>query len=164
MIVGLVSDTHDNIHMIDKAVKRLNEERVGLVLHAGDYVSAFTAKHFEPLDAPLIGVYGNNCAERDTLRRVYAEVGAEIRGFFAEVDAGGLRVALLHGHRKEDVDRAYGGGYDVIVRGHTHRAAIGEEGGVLVVNPGEVCGYVSGRCTLAFLDTVRRAAWLCELC
>jgi len=164
LIIGLVSDTHDNIHMIDRAVKRLNEERVGLVLHAGDYVSAFTAKHFEPLDAPLVGVYGNNCAERDTLRRVYAEVGAEIRGFFSEVDAGGLLVALLHGHRREDVDRAHGGGYDVIVSGHTHRAAIGKEDDVLVVNPGEVCGYVSGRCTFALLDTVRRIAWLCELC
>ena len=163
MIVGLVSDTHDNIHMIDRAVERLNEERVGLVLHAGDYVSAFTAKHFEPLDAPMIGVYGNNCAEREVLGRVYAEVGAEIRGYFAEVEADGLRVALLHGHRKEDVDRAYGGGYDVMVRGHTHRASIGEEDGVLVVNPGEVCGYVSGRCTLAFLDTESRATWLGEL-
>jgi len=163
LIVGLVSDTHDNIHMIDRAVERLNEERVGLVLHAGDYVSAFTAKHFEPLDAPMIGVYGNNCAEREVLGRVYAEVGAEIRGFFAEVEAGGLRVALLHGHRKEDVDRAHGGGYDVMVRGHTHRASIGEEDGVLVVNPGEVCGYVSGRCTLAFLDTARRSAWLSDL-
>ena len=163
MIVGLVSDTHDNIHMIDRAVERLNEERVGLVLHAGDYVSAFTAEHFEPLDAPMIGVYGNNCAEREVLGRVYAEVGAEIRGYFAEVEADGLRVALLHGHRKEDVDRAYGGGYDVIVRGHTHRASIGEEDGVLVVNPGEVCGYVSGRCTLAFLDTESRATWLGEL-
>ncbi len=163
MIVGLVSDTHDNVHMIDRAVMRLNEDGVGLVLHAGDYVSAFTAKHFEPLEAPMIGVYGNNCAERELLGRVYAEAGAEIRGYFAEVEADGLRVALLHGHRKEDVDRAHSGGYDVIVKGHTHRASIGEEDGVLVVNPGEVCGYLSGRCTLAFLDTARRAAWLSEL-
>ena len=162
MIVGLVADTHDNIYMIDRAVERLNEEHVGLVLHAGDYISAFTAKHFEPLDAPMIGVYGNNCAERETLGRVYAEAGAEIRGFFAEVEADGLRVALLHGHRKMDVERARGG-YDVVVRGHTHRASIGEEDGVLVVNPGEVCGYLTGRCTLAFLDAARRAAWLCEL-
>ncbi len=163
MIVGLISDTHDNVHMIDRVVERLNEDGVGLVLHAGDYVSAFTAKHFEPLEAPMIGVYGNNCAERELLGRVYAEAGAEIRGYFAEVEADGLRVALLHGHRKEDVDRAHSGGYDVIVKGHTHRASIGEEDGVLVVNPGEVCGYLSGRCTLAFLETSRRAAWLSEL-
>ena len=155
MIVGLVSDTHDNIYMIDKAVERLNEERVSLVLHAGDYVSAFTAKHFEPLDATMIGVYGNNGAERDTLKRVYAEVGAEIRGFFTEVDVEGLRVALFHGHRKEDVDRAYGGDYDVIVSGHTHRTSIIEKAGMLVLNPGEVCGYLSGPCTIAKLDTER---------
>jgi len=65
MIIGLISDTHDNVYAIDKAVKRFNEERVELVLHAGDYISQFTAKHFKPLEAQLVGVYGNNCAERN---------------------------------------------------------------------------------------------------
>jgi predicted phosphodiesterase len=38
MLIGLISDTHDNLPMIEKAVKKLNEENVALVLHAGDYV------------------------------------------------------------------------------------------------------------------------------
>jgi len=163
VIVGLIADTHDNIHMIDRAVARFNEERIRLVLHAGDYIAPFTAKHFQPLEARLVGVYGNNCAERDTLRKVYGDIGAELRGFYEEVEAGGLRIALIHGHRREDVDRAFGGGYDVVVRGHTHRAGIGDERGVLVVNPGEACGYVTGRSTAAFLDTDGRAAWLIDL-
>ena len=163
MIIGLISDTHDNIYAIDKAVKRFNEERVKLVLHAGDYIAPFTAKHFKPLEAQLVGVYGNNCAERATLKKVYGEIGAEIRGFFAEVEADGMRIALIHGHRQMDVDKAYGGGYDAVVRGHTHKAGIGHEKGVLVVNPGEACGYVTGRSTLAFLDTERRTAWLADL-
>jgi putative phosphoesterase len=163
MIVGLISDTHDNIHMIDRAVKMFNEERIKLVLHAGDYITPFTAKHFKPLEAQLVGVYGNNCAERAILKKVYGEIGAEIRGFFAEVEADGMRIVLIHGHRQMDVDKAYGGGYDAVVRGHTHRAGIGQEKGVLVVNPGEACGYVTGRSTLAFLDTERRAAWLADL-
>ncbi|HUV33525.1 MAG TPA: metallophosphoesterase [Candidatus Desulfaltia sp.] len=163
MIIGLVSDTHDNIHAIDKAVRRFNEEGVGLVLHGGDYIAMFTARHFQPLEAPLIGVYGNNCAERDNLKKTYGEFGAEIRGFFAEVEVDGLRVALIHGHRQEDADKAYRGGYHVIVRGHTHRASVAEEGGILVVNPGEACGYVTGRSTIAFLDAERRTAWLADL-
>jgi len=163
LIVGLISDTHDNIHMIGRAVRVFNEERVKLVLHAGDYIAPFTARHFQPLEAPLIGVYGNNCAERETLKKVYGDVGAELRGFFAEVEADGMRIALIHGHRQEDVDRAYGGGYDVVVRGHTHRAGIGYEKGMLVVNPGEACGYVTGRSTVAFLDSERRSAWLSDL-
>ncbi len=54
MLVGVISDTHDNLPMIEKAVKRLNEEKVGLALHAGDYVSPFVIPKFKALNAPLI--------------------------------------------------------------------------------------------------------------
>jgi len=37
-----MSDIHDNLPMIDKAVQKLNGENVGSVLHAGDYVAPFT--------------------------------------------------------------------------------------------------------------------------
>jgi hypothetical protein len=41
MLIGAVSDSHDNLTQIDKAVALLNQKNVGLVLHAGDYVSPF---------------------------------------------------------------------------------------------------------------------------
>ena len=163
MIIGLISDTHDNVPMIKRAVERLKEERVKLVLHAGDYISLFTAKPFAELGVPMIGVFGNNCAETEALKRVYAEVGADLRGYFAEVEEGGLKIALTHGHIKSEMDKAMSGEYDVVVRGHSHRSSIGEENGILVINPGEVCGYVSGSNTVAFLDTEKRFAWISEL-
>jgi len=163
MIIGLISDTHDRLPLIERAVKRLKEERVKLVLHAGDYISPFTAKPFANLDVPIIGVFGNNCAETETLRRVYSEVGADLRGDFAEVKEDGLRIALTHGHIKSEMDKAMSGEYDVVVRGHSHRASIGEENGILVINPGEVCGYLTGSSTVAFLDTEKRFAWISEL-
>jgi putative phosphoesterase len=133
------------------------------VLHAGDYIAPFTAKPYAELDIPLIGVFGNNCAETETLRKVYSEVGGDLRGYFAEVEADGLKIALLHGHRKQDVDRAFSGEYDVIVRGHTHQPSIGEENGVLVIKPGEVCGYLTGTNSIGFLDTKKRFAWISYL-
>ena len=163
MIIGLISDTHDRLPLIERAVKRLKEERVKLVLHAGDYISPFTAKPFANLDAPIIGVFGNNCAETETLRRVYSEVGADLRGYFTEVEEDGVRIALTHGHLKFEMDKAMGGGYDVVVRGHSHRASVREENGILVINPGEVCGYLTGSSTVAFLDTEKRFAWISEL-
>jgi len=163
MIIGLISDTHDNVPMIKRAIERLKEERVKLVLHAGDYISLFTAKPYAELGVPMIGVFGNNCAETEALKRVYAEVGADLRGYFAEVEEGGLKIALTHGHIKSEMDKAMSGEYDVVVRGHSHRASIGEENGILVINPGEVCGYVSGSNTIAFLDTEKRFAWISEL-
>ncbi|MCJ7470999.1 YfcE family phosphodiesterase, partial [Candidatus Bathyarchaeota archaeon] len=60
MLIGLISDTHDCLPLVDKAVKRLNDENVDIVLHAGDYVSPFVIPKFKDLRMKLIGVFGNN--------------------------------------------------------------------------------------------------------
>jgi len=169
MIVGLLSDTHDNIPNIRKAIMRFKKDQVELVLHAGDYVSSFTAMPYAELDVPLIGVLGNNCVMTEDLKEYYSRVGGDLRGYFTEVEADGLKIALFHGHRKEDIDRANSGDYDVIVQGHTHISSSTVEDSVIVVNPGEVCGYakmlrlVEGNASVGFLDSEKRVAWISEL-
>lgn len=154
MIVGIMSDTHDRLPVIDQAVKRLNEMNVELVLHAGDYVSPFVASHFKPLKAPLIGVFGNNDGDRGLLKKKFAEIGADIRGKFAFVSVDGLRFALLHGDDAElmrfllELESL-----DILVSGHTHVAKTYRKGRTLVINPGEACGYLSGKPTISILDT-----------
>ncbi len=164
MRLGLMSDTHDNVPKIREAIHRLNDLEVDLVLHAGDYISPFTAKPYSDLKAKMIGVYGNNCAEREKLREVYAAVGKEIVGNFAEVEDGNRRIALLHGH-EDALLRAIitRGGYDVVVHGHDHKAKVEKRGATLVVNPGEVCGYVTGRSSFAVLDTTDLLAEIFDL-
>jgi len=164
MIVGIIADTHDRLPLLDEAVKRLNEEKVQLVLHAGDYVAPFVVPHFKPLKANLIGVFGNNDGDRELLKKRFTELGAEIRGKFAEVKADGLRIALLHGDEIEllrsliDVES-----HDVIVHGHTHEAKTYRKGKTLVINPGEVCGYLSEKPTMAVLDTQKLDAKIIHL-
>jgi hypothetical protein len=53
--------------------------------------------------------------------------------------------------------------FDVVVYGHTHKAEIYRNGKTLVVNPGEVCGYLSGKSTIALLDTTKHEAKLTTL-
>lgn len=159
-LIGIVSDTHDNIPLIDEAVERLNMLEVGLVLHAGDYISPFTVQHFKPLKARLIGVYGNNCAEREMLKKFFADIGADIRGFFAEIAVGDLKIALLHGHDEELLrSLVESEAYDLVVHGHTHKVSIRKKGKTTVVNPGEVCGYLSGKSTMAVFDLETRGVW-----
>lgn len=154
MKIGLISDTHDRLPFIEKAIKKMNEEKVNLVLHAGDYSAPFAAPRFKPLKAKMIGVFGNNDAERDLLRRNFEKIGVEIRGRFAEIQAEGLKIALLHGEDEELLNSLLGtGSFDVIVYGHTHRSEIQKKEGTLVINPGEACGYLSGKATLALLET-----------
>jgi putative phosphoesterase len=165
MLIGLISDTHDRLPIIEKAVKRLNEEKVELVLHAGDYVAPFVIPMFKDLKARLIGVFGNNDGDHELLKKRFGEnKNLEIRGRFALITIDGLKIALLHGDEEELVKALIeSGGFDVVVRGHAHAAGAYWKGKTLVVNPGEVCGYLTGKSTMALLDTARREAKIIEL-
>jgi putative phosphoesterase len=152
--VGLISDSHDMLPLIEKVVQKLNEEKVELVLHAGDYSAPFAALRYKPLNAPMIGVFGNNDAEKEMLRKNFESTGKQVRGKFAEVKAGSLKIALLHGEEADLLSSIIGtSAYDIVVHGHTHQASVRRQNGTLVVNPGEVCGYLTGKATFALLDT-----------
>jgi len=154
MIVGILADTHDCLPLVDKAVKRLNEEKVSLVLHAGDYIAPFVIPHFKNLKADFIGVFGNNDGDKDMLRKRFVEVGAEICGKIAEVKIDGLKIAMLHGEEEELLRALVNAeGHDVVVHAHTHEAKTYKKGKTLVINPGEVCGYLSGKSTIATLNS-----------
>ncbi len=58
MKIGLISDTHDNIQNIQKAIISFNEKLVRVVIHAGDIVSPEAVEAFDGMK--LIGVLGNN--------------------------------------------------------------------------------------------------------
>jgi putative phosphoesterase len=165
MLVGLISDTHDHLPMVEEATKKLNEENVELVLHAGDYVAPFVIPKFKNLKARLIGVFGNNDGDHELLKKRFSEYrGLEIHGNFAEIIIDGVRIALLHGDEEELLKALINSeSFDVVVHGHAHKAEIYRKGKTLVVNPGEVCGYLTGKSTIALLDTDKREAKVVEL-
>jgi hypothetical protein len=165
MLIGVISDTHDNMPMVEKAVKRLNDEKVELVLHAGDYVAPFVIPKFKALNAKLIGVFGNNDGDHELLRKRFGETdNCEVRGRFALVDANGFRIALLHGDETELLDALiHCGGFDAVAHGHVHAVGVQKKGKTLDINPGEVCGYLTGRTTMALLDTTKREARIIDL-
>lgn len=154
MLLGVMADTHDRLPLIDRAIARFNERKVPLVLHAGDFIAPFVVPRFKPLKARLIGVFGNNDAELEILRRKFAEINGEIRGRFAEISIEELKIAMLHGQEEELLKSLISiGSYDIVVHGHTHEAKTYKKNGTLVINPGETCGYLTGKPTIAVLDT-----------
>ena len=151
MKIGLMSDTHDRLEAVEKAIKFFNETGVEHVLHAGDLVSPFVVPKFANLNAKLYFVWGNNEGDRAHVQTRFDEIGVEPLGEFAALELGGRKIALLHGTDENIINAiAKSGLYDVIVRGHTHEAGVKEK--PLIINPGEVCGYLSGRKTVALLD------------
>jgi uncharacterized protein len=165
MLIGAISDTHDNLPQIEKAVKILNEEKVGMVLHAGDYVAGFVIPKFKSLNCPLIGVFGNNDGDHELLKKRFSETqNCTIHDRFAQVTVEGYRIALLHGEEAELLNALADSGYfNAIVNGHSHLKGIQTRGKTLLVNPGEACGYLTGKSTIAILDTANHHAKIVEL-
>jgi uncharacterized protein len=165
MFIGAISDTHDNLPLIEKAVKILNEQKVGLVLHAGDYVAGFVIPRLAKLNCPLIGVFGNNDGDHELLKRRTGETAnCTIHDRFAQVTVEGYRVALLHGHEIELLSAIIDSGYfDAVVHGHSHDMGIERKGKTLTINPGELCGYLTGKSTFALIDTVKNQAEIVEV-
>lgn len=158
MRIGILGDTHDHLPNIGQAVDLLNSEADDLFLHTGDFISPFVVPALTGLEGRVIGVFGNNDGDRDLLRTRCGESGnIRIEGNFFELECDGLRIALLHGHEKALLaDLIESGLFDLVVHGHSHRASVSFQGKTLVINPGEVCGYLTGHPTCALYDTRSR--------
>ncbi len=157
MLIGAISDTHDNLPMVKKAIDRMNQAEVSLVLHAGDITSPFTPKMFSELKPPMIVTYGNNDAERELLKKRFTEIGKEVHGLFAEVEVDGDRVALTHGDEEDLLNSLIKTQfYHLLVYGHTHQQKSYTSGATTIVNPGEVCRYLAGQSTAATIKTKSR--------
>lgn len=151
MLVGIISDTHDNVPNIEKAVRLFISREVDLLIHAGDYCSPFTIPHFEGL--PLRGVFGNNDGDKYLLMKKFDAIDASLEGDFFEMEAGSCRIAVYHGTHQAITDALIASGtYEVVVSGHTHEAYSREVGKTLAVNPGTAHGF-GEKATVALLET-----------
>ncbi|MGD0080105.1 MAG: YfcE family phosphodiesterase [Methanoregula sp.] len=133
MLIGILSDTHDNTEMTIKAVSCLNREGVEHVLHAGDYVAPFMIDILKDLSAHMTGVFGNNDGDRFLLEKKSAAYPhLKIAGTFARLDAGGMKITLLHGNDRELLETLAGcSSLDLPVYGHTHRTEVRKQGFLL---------------------------------
>jgi uncharacterized protein len=154
MLIGIMSDSHDRIQGVKDALSLFSKMNVELILHAGDMIGSGNCYAFEGLSMPVKLVFGNNDGDRVGLVRDFAEVGAQYFGDFGEIEADGLKMALLHG-TDEALVRAIvaSQAYDVVIRGHNHCAEATNYDKTLLINPGEIWGHLTGRSSVAILDT-----------
>lgn len=121
--LGLISDTHGQL----RADVHRAFAGVDLILHAGDVCGDEILDELA-LIAPVRAVRGN-CDESPDAR---------LAGHL-ELEVGGLRIHVSHGHElgrpgPAKVAAAYDA--DVCVYGHTHRQLVERVEGRLMVNPG----------------------------
>ncbi|WP_050786944.1 metallophosphoesterase family protein [Pseudoramibacter alactolyticus] len=130
--IGVVSDSHGNIMNLQNAVLAMGE--VDAIFHLGDYVR--DAKKINVWSkVPVYWIRGN-CDMGDS-------EGVEL----AKIKIAGKTIMACHGHLfgvKQDLApllcRGMEEKVDAVLFGHTHHTFIGEEEGILLLNPGALIG------------------------
>lgn len=149
MKIGILSDSHDNREAAADALALFIRERVATILHLGDVCRPIVLEPFRLAGIPLIGVFGNNDGDRQGLQQV------SFNGFRPGphiLSLDGRRILMSHIFDELQGEIGEGGKFDLILFGHTHRPLTMRVGRALVINPGEACGFMSGRPTCAVID------------
>lgn len=144
MKIALVSDSHDNLYFIKKFLKDVEKRNVDLIIHLGDIISPFSAREFLKVEKKIIAIYGNNDGEQKGLSSLL-----DIRPFPRELKIENKIIILYHDpiFDEDKLD-----GIDFLFYGHTHKKYFYKKGNTTILNPGELCGYLTSLSTYITLD------------
>jgi uncharacterized protein len=161
MKIAIMSDTHDNMDKIERAMRLIIAERVSHVIHAGDYIAPFSLKLIlrDLGGIEFTGVFGNNDGEKAGLTKFASgRIHKPPHTFTVE----GKRFFLTHDIERYDLDDLKKKN-DVIIFGHSHTPLIEQNNGVVVINPGACCGILAEFPTIAFLTIPEMQATMVRL-
>lgn len=152
MKIGVMSDTHGHLDAMKKAVARMiNEHHVDMLIHLGDDSSDVEALSSIPVEIIWVpGIYENRYKDKSIPNRLIKEIED-------------VPFLLSHTPTKDphdlenDIDPTEAicdGDVKVMLHGHSHKWKIGEERGVIIINPGHLRtnDERGGEPTFAILD------------
>jgi putative phosphoesterase len=128
MKIGIISDTHGRIDYTKKALKRLEQENISHLIHAGDIGNREILDLMRDFDAHCTAVFGNNDA---TLREYQERYNLFYEPHYFKLD--GKKIKLMHIPYYLTADS------DIIIYGHLHKFQAEFIKGRLFINPGEIC-------------------------
>lgn len=140
-LIAILSDSHDNIWKLEKALKSVNERGAHVLLHCGDLVAPFiVAQLAEAFSGPIHIIEGNNDGDGRLQQQIAAKYEhVTLHGIYAEFEISGRKVAMIH--YPEPARRiAQSGQFDLVCYGHNHLQNWEQIGDCFLVNPGEVMG------------------------
>ncbi len=158
MLVGVLSDIHDNLENLDKALAVFKERGIKQVVFCGDFCSPIPSRVLGEYDGEVHCVFGNGDGDRFAMLRFSQELDNNLvlHGEHAELEFDGVKVAVTH-YPFYAQALARTGDYQAVFSGHTHELHQETIGDCLWLNPGEVLGW-KGRATCAVYDSQQNTA------
>ncbi len=148
MTIGVLSDTHGNGESLPWALQIFRDAGVEVLLHAGDFGQPGFIDYF---DGFRLYLARGNCDVLEDLRPFFSEHKQPDPRVSQELEYGGKKILLMHG---DDVlffrDAIARGGFDYLIKGHTHFSEDYMRGQTRILNPGALSR--SERLTVGLLD------------
>ena len=170
MKITVISDIHDNIWNLQKALSMPELQATEAILFCGDLCSPFVIHLLgSAYSNPIHMVLGNNDGDVAAIignSKKYPNI--HIHGEYFRGDLGGRSLAMNHYPEKARAI-AENGGFDIVCYGHNHTVVNDEMvGDTLLINPGAVMGYHGGKlmdipATYLVLDTDLLKAKVCQI-
>lgn len=163
MLVGVLSDIHDNLENLDKALAVFKERGIEQVVFCGDFCSPIPSRVLGEYPGEVHCVFGNGDGDRFAMLRFSEELDNNLvlHGEHAELDFDGVKAAVTH-YPFYAQALARTGDYRAVFSGHTHEVHQEYIGDCLWLNPGEVLGW-KGAATCAVYDSQENAAEIIPL-
>lgn len=148
MKLGILSDSHGRVALVQQALAVLDEAGADAIVHCGDVGGIEVLE--EMAGRKCWFVWGNTDESRPAWRRRIERLGLPWPTEPVELNVDGKRVGVFHGHElgfRMAVENVL---YDYILYGHTHEAHDQRIGPMRVINPGAL--HRTSRRTVALLE------------
>ena len=152
MLIGVVSDTHNNLKNIDQIISLFNDREIELVIHTGDITNAKSLDKFSKLKANFVGVYGNNDRNELGLEDIAIKNNFQLQEPPRILNLCSRKIAIFHEPEPIDNFLKENINVDIVLHGHTHRYKNERNKGVLFFNPGESAGMQKGKNAIGLVN------------
>ncbi len=141
MKFAVISDTHDHLPNIQKALTYIHSQGIDILIHCGDVCAPATlveiAKQFP---GTIHYIFGNVDGDPYLImKRIYEGDAANVKPYkdIGEFEIAGKKVAITH-YPIIAEKLAKSGDYDLVFYGHDHLKAQKKIGRTLLANPGNL--------------------------
>ena len=157
MKIAVISDSHDNLFNLEKAVEIFNQKGIAHLIHLGDVCSPFAINLLNKLSCEYTGIFGNNDGEWLGINKISGgrfHKGPIYREIFDK------KIIIMH---EGDIADFISEKVDFVLFGHSHNPGIKKVGKQFIVNPGTLSGYMAKSATYAIIDTEKQCTEIMDL-
>lgn len=159
MKIAILSDSHDNIPNIEKALKFIRANKIKIIIHCGDLAApSILSKVIMPNFQGEIHLVHGNVGDPELLEKMAKDFkNVKVYGTEGKLEIDGKQIAFTH-FPETAKKLAKTAKFDYVFYGHTHRPWIeelkakNEKVKTFLVNSGTLAGMFY-KATFAILDT-----------